>query len=54
MSDHLQCAKSQIKLIIRDLEREIGVTESAPINLHLAGALDAIAAAEREAARRRA
>jgi hypothetical protein len=42
MRDHLECAKSQIKLVIRDLEREIGITESASVNLHLAGALDAI------------
>ena len=52
MKDHLECAKSQIKLIIRDLEREIGIAQTAPINLHLAGAIDEIAAAEREAARR--
>jgi citrate lyase gamma subunit len=54
MNEHLQSAKSQIKIIIRDLEREVGITQAAPINLHLAGALDAIAEAEREAAQRRA
>lgn len=54
MSEHLEAAKSQIKLIIRDLEREIGIAQSAPINLRLVGAIDKIAEAEREAARMRA
>jgi hypothetical protein len=56
----LEVTKSQIKLMVRDLERECGIYPTAPVNMLLLHALAriermerheraAIAAAEREA-----
>ncbi len=46
---HTEClamARDQIKLIIRDLEREIGINETLPVNLALVQALREIAILE--------
>lgn len=48
----LAVSKNRIKMLIADLEAEIGVEETFPINTHLLEALEKIEEHERAAIRR--